>query len=46
MTGFALELLGIHKRFGEAVALDSVSLAVLPGEIFALVGENGAGKPL
>ena len=40
----ALELRGITKRFGGVAAVDSVSLAVLPGEVLALVGENGAGK--
>ena len=40
----ALELHGIVKRFGPVAALDGVSLAMLPGEVLALVGENGAGK--
>ncbi|MFO7961766.1 MAG: sugar ABC transporter ATP-binding protein [Nitriliruptoraceae bacterium] len=34
----------IVKRFGGAVAVDDVSIAVSPGEIHGLVGENGAGK--
>ncbi len=44
-TGDAIiEARGIVKRFGGAVAVDSVSMAVPPGEIHGLVGENGAGK--
>lgn len=39
-----LEMRGITKEFPGVRALDSVSLAVEPGEIHALVGENGAGK--
>jgi len=34
----------ITKRFGSEMALDRVSLAVPPGVVFALLGENGAGK--
>ena len=34
----------VAKRFGATVALDGVDLAVAPGEICGLVGQNGAGK--
>jgi rhamnose transport system ATP-binding protein len=39
-----LELSEVSRRFGATQALDSVSLALVQGEIHALVGENGAGK--
>lgn len=35
---------GLTQRFGHAVAVDNVSLAVQPGDIFGLLGLNGAGK--
>jgi ABC-2 type transport system ATP-binding protein len=40
----ALRIEGLTKRFGERVAVDHLSLTVAPGESFALVGPDGAGK--
>ena len=34
----------VSKRFGPVVAIDDVSFAAEPGEVHALLGENGAGK--
>jgi ABC-2 type transport system ATP-binding protein len=40
----AVEVAGLGKRFGDVVALDSVSFTVPPGELFGLIGPDGAGK--
>ncbi|WP_425102176.1 sugar ABC transporter ATP-binding protein [Tropicibacter sp. S64] len=39
-----MRLDGITKTFPGVKALDGVSLALYPGQVTALVGENGAGK--
>ncbi len=39
-----LRLTNVHKRFGDAVAVDGLSLEVAPGQVFGLLGPNGAGK--
>src|SRR3954447_55854 len=41
---YAVELVGITKRFPGVVANDDIHLAVRQGEVHAVVGENGAGK--
>jgi len=38
------ELTGVSKRFGKIVALDGLDLRIRSGELFALLGQNGAGK--
>jgi len=39
-----LECRQVAKRFGEVVALEALDLTVAPGEVFCLLGANGAGK--
>jgi len=39
-----LEVIDVHRRFGDVTALAGVSLRVEPGEIVGFVGRNGAGK--
>ena len=39
-----LQISALVKQFGEAVAVDDVSLTIDKGEIFALLGSSGCGK--
>ena len=41
---FAIEALNLTKQFGSLTAVDQVSLTVKKGEIFGIVGPDGAGK--
>jgi ABC-2 type transport system ATP-binding protein len=43
-TECAVEVQGLHKRYGELEALRDVSFEVAAGEVFGLLGPNGAGK--
>lgn len=40
----AIRTTGLRRTFGELVALDALDLDVAEGEIFGLVGPDGAGK--
>ncbi|MCL8383450.1 MULTISPECIES: ABC transporter ATP-binding protein [Xanthobacter] len=40
----ALELDELRSGYGDVQVLDGVSLALMPGEIVALIGANGVGK--
>jgi ABC-2 type transport system ATP-binding protein len=40
----AFQLVGLHKVFGDTVAVDHVDVTVPPGSFFGLFGPNGAGK--
>jgi branched-chain amino acid transport system ATP-binding protein len=44
MAANLLEVVRLSKRFGGFVALDSIDLAVTPGERVGLIGPNGSGK--
>ena len=39
-----LQARGLVKRYGRVVALDNADFDLLPGEILAVIGDNGAGK--
>jgi ABC-2 type transport system ATP-binding protein len=39
-----IETHDLTRRFGDLIAVDRLNLTVLQGEIFGLVGPDGAGK--
>jgi ABC-2 type transport system ATP-binding protein len=39
-----IEISHVSKRFGKRLAVDDLSLSVNRGEIYGLLGHNGAGK--
>jgi ABC-2 type transport system ATP-binding protein len=40
----AVTIINATKRFGDGVAVDGISLRVLPGTILGIIGPSGAGK--
>ncbi|MHB1615450.1 MAG: ABC transporter ATP-binding protein [Actinomycetes bacterium] len=43
-SGSSVELRGLRRSYGSVVALDSLDLALVPGELVALLGPSGCGK--
>ena len=41
---YILQTRGISKSFSGVKVLEGIELSVMPGEIHALMGENGAGN--
>ena len=41
---FALEIVGLEKRYGDRIAVRGLDLRLRPGEVHGLLGPNGAGK--
>ena len=43
-NGFAIDVRGMNKRFGDRTVVNNIDLQVRTGEIFGFLGPNGAGK--
>ena len=44
MSYMSVDIRGVSKSYGEAPALDEISFQVEKGELFGLIGPDGAGK--
>lgn len=44
MSAPILEVENLSKRYGGVKALDDVSFAIQPGDVFGIIGPNGSGK--
>jgi ABC-type multidrug transport system ATPase subunit len=44
MSDLAVEVRGLARRFGDTAALEEVSLEVAAGELYGVIGPDGAGK--
>ena len=44
VSGPSIVIEGLHKRYGDTIALDGLDLTAQPGEILGVAGPNGSGK--
>jgi len=44
ITGGALSLQGLSKRYGDVTAVETVDITIEPGEFLTLLGPSGSGK--
>ena len=44
MTDNVIEIKNLHKSYGSVIAINGIDLEIKPGEMFGLVGPDGAGK--
>ncbi len=44
MADAAIQITGLKKLYGDTIALASVSMDIMAGEMFGLIGPDGAGK--
>ena len=42
----SLEVKGLYKKYGERVVVNHISFSLKEPGVYALLGRNGAGKPL
>ncbi len=43
-NGTVIEVVDLHKNYGDITAVDEITFSVNPGETYGLLGPNGAGK--
>ena len=43
-SGFAIDVRGVTKKFGDRTVVNDLAMQVRPGEIYGFLGPNGSGK--